>query len=63
MTRPFPQLAEKHMAEIGVEIIGNDRVVGHEGGVVTLKSGTHLIPATYYSLQCMCNAFDAFASV
>jgi NADH dehydrogenase FAD-containing subunit len=34
MSKPFPELAQKHMADIDVQIINNDRVVSQEHGEV-----------------------------
>eukprot|EP01034_Spumella_vulgaris_P031813 gene31813-39298_t len=47
MRHPLPELAQKHMAEINVDIVNNDRVVSHENGVVTLSSGK-VIPCDLY---------------
>ncbi len=38
MRAPFPELAQTHMREIGVEIINNDRVLRNENGVVSAQS-------------------------
>eukprot|EP01034_Spumella_vulgaris_P031146 gene31146-38489_t len=47
MKHRLPELAARHMREIDVELVNNDRVVSHIDGVVTLKSGM-TIPCDVY---------------